>query len=68
MREDDFEGSEQSFPFSIAARAVTKDFATCMNLALREQVAQSFLTLGTSLEFSHRQGSDRDGDRPPSNI
>ena len=46
--EDAFEGSEQSLPFSIATRAVTKDFANCMNLGLREQVAQSFLALGTS--------------------
>ena len=59
--EDAFEGSEQSLPFSIAARAVAYNFAKCMNLALREQVAQSFLKLGTSLYFSHRQVSDRDG-------
>ena len=67
-REDAFEGSEQSLPFSIATRAVTKDFANCMNLAVREQVAQSFLTFGTSLDFSYRQGSDRDGDRLRSHI
>jgi len=66
--EDAFEGSEQSLPFSIATRAVTKDFANCMNLAVREQVAQSFLTFGTSLDFSYRQGSDRDGDRLRSHI
>ncbi len=67
-REDAFEEGEQSFPFSIVARAVAKDFAKRMNLALREQVAQSFLTLGTSLDFSDRQGSDRDRDRSPSHI
>ena len=66
--EDAFEGSEQSLPFCIARRAVTKDFAKRMNLALREQVAQSFLTLGTSLDFSDRQGSDHDEDRPRSHI
>src|SRR5882762_10084420 len=42
--EDAFEGSEQSLPFSIAARAVAKDFAKCMDLWLREQVAQNSLT------------------------
>ena len=66
--EDAFEGSEQSLPFSIATRAVTKDFANCMNFAVREQVAQSFLTFDTSLDFSYRQGSDRDGDRLRSHI
>ena len=60
--------SKQSLPFSIATRVFAKDFAKGMNLALREQVAQSFLTLGTSLDFSYRQGSNHDGVRPHSHF